>query len=104
MDAINRAAAFNIAQAKVDELGLAAGDAFEILRSETKEVEQGWIFFYNSAEYVRSRDPLRALAGNGPLLVLRDGQLAVLPTALPWQETLAQTPDATAGGRLGYSA
>ena len=104
MNTINCAAALKIARAKVDELGRMAGDAFDILTAETKEVKQGWLFFYNSADFIRTRDPMFALAGNGPLLILRDGQVATLPTAVPWQEAVDQMPDAEADGRLSHSA
>lgn len=104
MDTLNRAAALKIARAKVDELGRMAGDVFDIVTAETKEVEQGWLFFYNSADFVLTRDPLFALAGNGPLLVLRDGQVVTLPTAVPWQEAIGQLSDSRADGRLSHSA
>ena len=104
MDTLDRAAALKIARAKVDELGRTAGDAFDIVTTETKEVKQGWLFFYNSADFVRTGDPMFALAGNGPLLVLRTGQVATLPTAVPWQEAIVQMSDAGADGRVGHSA
>ena len=104
MDTLNRAAAFKIAQAKVDELGRMAGDSFDIVTAETQEVKQGWLFFYNSADVIRTGDPMFALAGNGPLLVLRDGQVVTLPTAVPWQDAIDQMCDSGADGRLSHSA
>ncbi|USX27841.1 YrhB family protein [Oxalobacteraceae bacterium OTU3CINTB1] len=104
MNTLNCAAALKIARAKVDELGRMAGEAFDILTAETKELKQGWLFFYNSADFIRTRDPMFALAGNGPLLVLRDGQVATLPTAVPWQEAIGQMSDPEADGRLTHSA
>jgi hypothetical protein len=104
METLNCAAALKIARAKVDELGRMAGDVFDIVTTETKEVEQGWLFFYNSADFVRTRDPVFALAGNGPLLVLQDGQVVTLPTAVPWQEAIGQLSDFRADGRLSHSA
>lgn len=97
MSPINDSSALKLAEAKVRELGAACGDEFEILCDETQEIEQGWVFFYNSADYVRTRNPLTALAGNGPLLVLRDGRIAVLPTSVPWQEAAIQVPHAETG-------
>ncbi|HEX8404112.1 MAG TPA: YrhB domain-containing protein [Duganella sp.] len=104
MDTVNCTAALKIARAKVDELGRMAGDAFDILTAETKEVKQGWLFFYNSADFIRTRDPMCALAGNGPLLVFRNGQVATLPTAVPWQDAIGQMSDSGADGRLSHSA
>jgi hypothetical protein len=97
MSSINDSSALKLAEAKVHELGAACGDEFEILYEETQEIEQGWVFFYNAADYVRTRNPLSALAGNGPLLVLRDGRIAVLPTSVPWQEAVIQMPHQETG-------
>ncbi|MEO5934166.1 MAG: YrhB domain-containing protein [Duganella sp.] len=104
MDTLNQAAAINIARAKVDELGRMAGDAFDIVTAETQEVKQGWLFFYNSVDFIRTRDPVFALAGNAPLLVLRDGHVAMLPTAVPWQEAIVQMPDSASDGRQSHPA
>jgi hypothetical protein len=98
MDSLNHHAALRLAQAKVYELAFSEGEEFEILAGETREVEQGWVFFYNTADYVRTGDPLQALAGNGPVLVLRSGRIAVLPSAISWQDELSKMPQA-AGGR-----
>lgn len=85
---INRNAALKIAEARVLALGAAAGDTFQILPSETRELEHGWLFFFNSADYVRTHDPMFALAGNGPVLVRRTGQVAMLPSAAAWQDMI----------------
>jgi hypothetical protein len=87
---ITKAQAAAIASAKVKELARAADDRFEILEDQTKEVDRGWVFFFNSADFVRTRDPLDALAGNGPILVFRDGRIAQLSTAVPLEESLKQ--------------
>ncbi len=97
MSSIDEGAALKVAEAKIHELGAASGDEFAVLYEETQEVKQGWVFFYNSADYVRTRNPLSALAGNGPLLVLRDGRIAVLPTSVSWQEAVIQVPHQEAG-------
>lgn len=90
MAMISRSTALQIAQAKVNELASAAGDDFSIMPNETREVDQGWVFFFNSADYVRTGNYLHALAGNGPLLVLREGGVIVLPSAVPWEEVVAK--------------
>ena len=39
----------------------------------------GWAFYYNSAEYVRTKDDSHALGGNIPILVVRsDGAMYLL--------------------------
>jgi hypothetical protein len=88
MDPISDAAALQIAQAKVNELAYAAGDEFALLLDETREVEQGWVFFFNSVDFVRTGNYNHALAGNGPLLVLRNGSVVTLPSALPWEDVV----------------
>jgi hypothetical protein len=90
MAMISRSAALQIAQAKVSELAAAAGDDFALMPNETREVDQGWVFFFNSADYVRTGNHLHALAGNGPLLVLRDGGVVALPSAVPWEEVVGK--------------
>jgi len=90
MDMISRAAAWQIAQAKVNELASAAGDDFALMPRETREVDQGWVFFFNSADYVRTGNYIHALAGNGPLLVLRDGDVVLLPSAVPWEDAISK--------------
>jgi hypothetical protein len=97
MDSLNYRAALRIAQAKVTELAVAEGEQFEVLAGETLEIEQGWVFFYNSADYVRTGDPVQALAGNGPVLVLRNGQTAVLPSAISWQDEVSKMPQPASG-------
>lgn len=88
MSAITREIAFEIARREVERLASAAGDSFELLSEETKDIGRGWLFFFNSSDFVRSRNPVDALAGNGPLLVLSNGQVHHLPSSVPWQEAL----------------
>ena len=88
MNTISRDAALQIAKAKVNELASAAGDDFALQLAETCEVEQGWVFFFNSADYVRTGNYIHALAGNGPLLVLRNGSVISLPSAVAWEDVV----------------
>ena len=81
-------AAKEIALAHVRQLALSAGDEFDILPESTVEDTKGWVFFYNSADFVRTRSPMDSLAGNGPILVLRDGSVVDLPSAVPWKDAL----------------
>lgn len=88
MNAMNEMQACRAAEAKVVALGLAAGEALGIAHGATREIEQGWVFFYNTEEFLKTGNPLAALAGNAPLLVLRTGQILLLPTSVPWQDAL----------------
>lgn len=63
-----------------------AGDPerIEILGESTIEREWGWIFFYQSSEYLRTQDPAAMLAGNAPVIVNREtGELTITGTAWP---------------------
>ena len=47
----------------------------------TEEHPLGFVFFYNSKDFWRTRDFSKSLAGNGPVLVLRDSsKIVVLPS------------------------
>lgn len=88
MSDLNSASATELARKRIEQLADAAGDQFEIVSELTREVEQGWLFFFNSSDFVRTRDPASALAGNGPLLVTRRGEVHELPSAIPWEDAL----------------
>lgn len=42
---------------------------YMILEEETIEKQYGWIFFYQSEDFVLTKDPIYLLAGNSPFLV-----------------------------------
>jgi hypothetical protein len=50
----------------------------EILHAETLEYDFGWVFFYQAEEFLRTRDPGKALYGNAPIIVERQSGRAVL--------------------------
>jgi hypothetical protein len=77
-----------LAAQKVSELGRKSGDEFVLLDDATVQINRGWVFFYNSAEYIRTRNPVHAPAGNGPLFVSRDGQVIEVPSSEPWEHYL----------------
>ena len=78
------------ARAEVWRLGNAVGDEFELMLDRTAEVTLGWVFFFNSAEFIRTREITSSLAGNGPIFVSREGVIHHLPSRIPWQEALQQ--------------
>lgn len=60
-----------------------------ILDEQTREYEFGWVYFYNTREYVVDGDFNHALAGNAPFIVDRsDGRLYVTGTAYPLERYL----------------
>ncbi len=80
-----------IAEKEVSNIQQALGFDVEINHQLDKEVNLGFVFFYNSSEFWRDDSSRLALAGNGPLLVLKDsGALINLPTCMPFEEGLEE--------------
>ena len=75
-----------IAERKVSEMAADAGIALTIVG--TTEIEQGWVFFYDSVEFLRTSNFSERVAGNGPIFVARTGIVKILPTAIAWQTAL----------------
>jgi hypothetical protein len=48
-----------------------AADPWIVMDNLTVERSFGWIFFYNTAQFVNDRNSLHRLAGNGPVFVNR---------------------------------
>jgi immunity protein 35 of polymorphic toxin system len=90
MPRLNFESAMLLARKRINQLAQAAGDHFEILSDSTKEIEEGWVFFFNTADFVRTRNPISALAGNGPILVTREGEIHELPSSIPWESAVKQ--------------
>lgn len=90
MHSLNLESASALARQRIDRLAQAVGDQFEILSDSTREIEHGWVFFFNTADFVRTRNPASALAGNGPILVTDEGVVYQLPSAIPWEDAVEQ--------------
>ena len=59
--------------------------------TEVKPHRLGWLFYYQSQEYLRSGSISSALAGNGPILVSKhDGSYVRVGTGAPLEESLAE--------------
>jgi hypothetical protein len=95
MSTFNYDAAVRLASAKIEQLALDAGDVFEIVPGESIEIDDGWLFFFNTADYIRTREPTTALAGNAPVLVLRTGEVVELSSAMPWQDAVLEARSAS---------
>jgi hypothetical protein len=62
-----------------------------LLEDSTLETEFGWVFFYNSVEFVRTGDMRFALGGNAPIIVDRSsGELTVTGTSHPVEHYIEQ--------------
>lgn len=83
---------FGEAKARAEEtvvaIGASAGINLVIVHDQTVEVPEGWVFFYNSKEFVETRNFLSRLAGNGPIFVDRSGLARNLLTTVPWNEAI----------------
>ena len=74
-----------LAEKAVAALGSASGDNFALIYDKTIEVNEGWVFFYNTREFIETRNFTSRLAGNGPIFVNRNGVVRNLPSAVPWE-------------------
>lgn len=64
---ISRAEAERIAQAELDRMEIDVPVA--LLLGETQEHDFGWVFFYQSVEFIESGESSSLLVGNAPLIV-----------------------------------
>ena len=88
MRTIDASEALDIAARRLSELEHEAGCRLELVPQSTQQIEQGWVFFYNSADFIRTGNMSDALAGNGPLFVSIDGHITELPSSKPWRDAL----------------
>jgi hypothetical protein len=78
-----------LAEEIVATLGSASGDDFALIVDKTIEVNEGWIFFYNTREFIETGNFNSRLAGNGPIFVNRNGVVRNLPSAIPWEVAIS---------------
>ena len=72
------AQAWELAETWVRVIG---GDKFVIVKEYTLKRPYGWVFFYQSRDYLASGNWLDALYGNAPIIVDRvDGEIRVTGT------------------------
>lgn len=86
---INRDTATALAREQIERLQCDAGCALSMQPELTTDTANGWVFFYNSEEFISTRVPSTALAGNGPIFVNPDGEVHLLGTHLSWEEQVA---------------
>lgn len=78
---INKEDAKNIVIRRISGYEL-SDDEYIILDSETIEKNWGWVFFYTPKKWHETNDIKYAVAGNAPLMVLREnGKVLVTGTA-----------------------
>jgi hypothetical protein len=66
---------------------------YVFLEEETGVRDFGWVFFYESREYVVSGDASRKLIGNAPIVVTHSGKAYLTGTAMPVDAYIAEMKD-----------
>lgn len=80
-----------IAASYLSEMEKACGLELAFNPDVVEEHEVGFVFFYNSKAYWKTRNFMHAIAGNGPLLVRRDnGEVVELPSNQSVERSLAE--------------
>ena len=70
-------------------------EELQIIEEATIEVAFGWVFSYNTKEYLDTGNIMYALAGNAPLILDRqDGSIHETGTALPIEHYIKQYKEA----------
>lgn len=60
------------------------------LEEETMEFEFGWVFFYQTKEFIETKNILHALGGNAPIIINKhDGGMHFTGTAYPVEKYIA---------------
>ncbi len=78
----DRDAARTLVDLEINRHYAVPGDRLVIVDDETIEKPYGWVFFYQSGRFLETGEPGLALAGNGPVVVLReDGSVHHLGSA-----------------------
>lgn len=72
--------AVEIARKILSQSILDTGIDMELVYQDTIRTEKGWIFFYESSDFLRTGNHASLLAGNAPILVRQNGEVIRLPT------------------------
>lgn len=83
MKGIDAHSARGLARHQVATLAIDSGLDLVLCSERTIDTDVGWVFFYESRQYLDSRDEHDRLMGNGPILVARSGAVHLLGTTLP---------------------
>lgn len=78
--------ATEIAEFEMNKIADRSNDDYSLLYDEVIEYTSGWVFFYDSTDYVRSGNFISKLAGNVPLYVTKNGECRFL--SLNWEDDL----------------
>jgi hypothetical protein len=84
MSVLTAELARKLAQEEMASIAQSAGIEC-VLSERVVETIKGWVFFYDSKEFMETGNLSFALVGNGPLFIERGGTIRRLGTARPWQ-------------------
>jgi len=88
---LNKSEAHQIAEKRLLSIIEESGIDLLFLDDVTLPFEFGWVFFYQSKEYVKTLDLSKLVGGNAPILVDKyTGQSKLLGTALSVEEYLEE--------------
>ncbi len=89
---IDKATARILVEAELNRLNQGNPDVeFAIMDDRTLEHDFGWVFFWNSKEFVETGEIHYALLGNAPFIVDKeDGTLHVTGTGRPTEEYIRE--------------
>lgn len=81
---IDQGVAYRIAENYISIMQTRMGMTLTLLEEYTRKEEFGWVFFYESAEYLRTGNWMAQLAGNAPFIVdSENGAIYVTGSAHP---------------------
>lgn len=79
---IDFSSAIQIFESYLRKIELSVGE--NLVNNRILETNYGWCFFYQSQEYIDTRNIIYALAGNGPVYVDKEaGKISIFGTAYP---------------------
>jgi hypothetical protein len=88
---LSRDQAKQLVQSRLDIETGESGCSMVVIDSSTLERPFGWVFFYQSEDYLLTGNESSQLAGNAPLIVNRHtGLITVAGTAAPVEDYIAR--------------
>jgi hypothetical protein len=79
---LNFEQAKEVALRKLGEIQKSSNVKLALLESESTAFEYGWVFFYQSEQYVKTGDTNNLVGGNAPIIVDKhDGSVILAGTA-----------------------
>ena len=82
--------ALGLAKEQVSKLADTVNDSFEILTADTVTIDDGWIFFYDTVDFIREGKFGSRLVGNCPVFVMKDMSVHLLPTHMPLENAIEE--------------